>query len=97
MMSVAQAAVATPIFANLLPHPTLSPSDPIEMLGVQDLSRPEYGDPVEPHSGDVPVFWACGVTGVEAVKSSSGCFEMTCKHKKSDLCHFSQRDVVPLI
>ncbi|MGH0174982.1 UNVERIFIED_CONTAM: hypothetical protein FKN15_069957 [Acipenser sinensis] len=39
------------------------------LIGIQDLSRPDYGDPVQPHQRDVPVFWACGVTGVEAVQS----------------------------
>ncbi|XP_062379639.1 D-glutamate cyclase, mitochondrial isoform X1 [Sardina pilchardus] len=40
------------------------------MLGIRDLNQPEYGDPVEFRPGDVPVFWACGVTGVEAVQCS---------------------------
>lgn len=31
-------------------------------LGIQDLSRPDFGDPVEIRDGEVPVFWACGVT-----------------------------------
>jgi uncharacterized protein YcsI (UPF0317 family) len=31
-------------------------------LGIQDLDRPDYGDPVEVRAGEVPVFWACGVT-----------------------------------
>jgi len=26
------------------------------------LGRPDYGDAVEVHDGEVPVFWACGVT-----------------------------------
>ncbi|XP_014802551.1 PREDICTED: UPF0317 protein C14orf159 homolog, mitochondrial [Calidris pugnax] len=39
------------------------------LLGIQDLSKPDYGDPVQLHPGDIPVFWACGVTGVEAVIS----------------------------
>ncbi|XP_061552497.1 D-glutamate cyclase, mitochondrial isoform X2 [Phycodurus eques] len=39
-------------------------------LGIQDLSRPDYGDQVELQSGDVPVFWACGVTAIEAIVSS---------------------------
>ncbi|XP_066550547.1 D-glutamate cyclase, mitochondrial isoform X2 [Amia ocellicauda] len=39
------------------------------LIGVEDLSRPDYGDAVELSQGDVPVFWACGVTGLEAVKS----------------------------
>jgi uncharacterized protein YcsI (UPF0317 family) len=33
-----------------------------ETLGITDLSRPEFGDPVTCQRGDVPVFWACGVT-----------------------------------
>uniref|UniRef100_A0A8C1FZ94 D-glutamate cyclase, mitochondrial n=1 Tax=Cyprinus carpio TaxID=7962 RepID=A0A8C1FZ94_CYPCA len=40
-----------------------------KLLGIQDLSQPDYGDPVKQCPGDVPVFWACGVTGIEAVKS----------------------------
>ncbi|XP_053882193.1 D-glutamate cyclase, mitochondrial isoform X3 [Malaclemys terrapin pileata] len=39
------------------------------LLGIQNLSSPDYGDPVQPHPQDVPVFWACGVTGVEAVSN----------------------------
>ena len=31
-------------------------------IGIGDLSRPDFGDPVEIHSGEMPVFWACGVT-----------------------------------
>uniref|UniRef100_A0A8C8S4V5 D-glutamate cyclase, mitochondrial n=1 Tax=Pelusios castaneus TaxID=367368 RepID=A0A8C8S4V5_9SAUR len=39
------------------------------LLGIQNLSNPDYGDPVQPQSGNVPVFWACGVTGLEAVSN----------------------------
>ena len=35
--------------------------DPAE-IGIADLSRPDYGDPVEIRKGELPVFWACGVT-----------------------------------
>jgi uncharacterized protein YcsI (UPF0317 family) len=31
-------------------------------LGIRDLERPDFGDPVEIRPGEVPVFWACGVT-----------------------------------
>jgi uncharacterized protein YcsI (UPF0317 family) len=31
-------------------------------LGIADLARPDFGDPVVPYANDVPVFWACGVT-----------------------------------
>lgn len=33
-----------------------------EALGIQDLGRPDWGDPVPIYPGEVPVFWACGVT-----------------------------------
>jgi uncharacterized protein YcsI (UPF0317 family) len=38
-----------------------------EALGIADLSVPDYGDPVPVHDGEVPVFWACGVTPMEAI------------------------------
>lgn len=31
-------------------------------LGIGDLTRPDYGDAVTVRRGEVPVFWACGVT-----------------------------------
>jgi uncharacterized protein YcsI (UPF0317 family) len=31
-------------------------------LGIRALDRPDFGDPVEVRPGEVPVFWACGVT-----------------------------------
>uniref|UniRef100_UPI0037E7314C D-glutamate cyclase, mitochondrial-like n=1 Tax=Semicossyphus pulcher TaxID=241346 RepID=UPI0037E7314C len=40
------------------------------LLGIQDVSSPDYGDRVELQPGDVTVFWACGVTAVEAILSS---------------------------
>ncbi|XP_040528927.1 D-glutamate cyclase, mitochondrial [Gallus gallus] len=49
-----------------------APGAPIHMgnpglLGIQDLSKPDYGDSVHLQPGDIPVFWACSVTGIEAV------------------------------
>jgi len=31
-------------------------------LGIADLGSPDYGDAVRLNDGEVPVFWACGVT-----------------------------------
>jgi uncharacterized protein YcsI (UPF0317 family) len=39
-------------------------------LGITDLSRPDYGDPVTIGPDEVPVFWACGVTSQAAVMAS---------------------------
>ena len=33
-----------------------------EMIGIKDLGKPDYGDPVEVKNDELPVFWACGVT-----------------------------------
>lgn len=41
-----------------------------DALGIADLAAPDYGDPVEARPGDVPVFWACGVTPQAAVLAS---------------------------
>ena len=32
------------------------------LIGIHDLSRPDYGDAVEVRDDELPVFWACGVT-----------------------------------
>ena len=39
-------------------------------LGIADLDEPDFGDPVDIHDGEVPVFWACGVTPQAAVMAS---------------------------
>jgi uncharacterized protein YcsI (UPF0317 family) len=41
-----------------------------DALGITDLAQPDYGDPVEIRSGEIPVFWACGVTP-QAVAAAS--------------------------
>jgi len=41
-----------------------------EALGIKDLNNPEFGDPVTIHPGEVPVFWACGVTSTLAALSA---------------------------
>ncbi len=33
-----------------------------EEIGIMDISKPDFGDSVSIHDGEVPVFWACGVT-----------------------------------
>ena len=39
-------------------------------IGIRDLSQPEFGDPVTIRPGEVPVFWACGVTSQLAATST---------------------------
>ncbi|HEV3084674.1 MAG TPA: putative hydro-lyase [Gemmataceae bacterium] len=33
-----------------------------QAIGIGDLNKPDFGDPVPILAGEVPVFWACGVT-----------------------------------
>ena len=44
---------------------------PPEQLGIKDLARPEFGDAVTLRPGEVPVFWACGVTPQAAVMEAA--------------------------
>jgi uncharacterized protein YcsI (UPF0317 family) len=42
-----------------------------EEIGIKDLSQPDFGDPVTIQRGEIPVFWACGVTAILAATSTS--------------------------
>jgi uncharacterized protein YcsI (UPF0317 family) len=48
-----------------------------EALGIGDLATPDFGEPVEMQDGDVPVFWACGVTPQAALMASRPPFAIT--------------------
>lgn len=39
-------------------------------IGISDLSRPDYGDPVDIKSDEVPVYWACGVTPQNVLRAA---------------------------
>ncbi|WP_328869950.1 putative hydro-lyase [Streptomyces sp. NBC_00287] len=65
--------------SSLLPAVHGSPvhcGDP-SVLGIDDLGRPDFGDPVEIAPDDIPVFWACGVTPQAAVTASRPPFALT--------------------
>ncbi len=38
-----------------------------EAIGLKDIGKPDYGDPVPIGADELPVFWACGVTPQAAV------------------------------
>ena len=40
-------------------------------IGINDIMKPDMGDLPVIRDGDVPVFWACGVTAREAIVSAS--------------------------
>jgi uncharacterized protein YcsI (UPF0317 family) len=41
-----------------------------QQLGIDRLDEPDYGDPLPVNEGEVPVFWACGVTPQQAALQS---------------------------
>jgi uncharacterized protein YcsI (UPF0317 family) len=41
-----------------------------EMIGIHDLGRPAGGEPMELAAGELPVFWACGVTPENALANA---------------------------
>jgi uncharacterized protein YcsI (UPF0317 family) len=46
-------------------------------LGIADLSRPDYGDPVTLGPDDIAVFWACGVTPQAVLAAARPPFAIT--------------------
>jgi uncharacterized protein YcsI (UPF0317 family) len=38
-------------------------------IGIRDIARPDYGDAVPIEPGELPVFWACGVTPQAAIEA----------------------------
>jgi uncharacterized protein YcsI (UPF0317 family) len=48
-----------------------------EEIGISNISTPDYGDPVEIAAGEVPVFWACGVTPQAAIANARSPFAIT--------------------
>ena len=40
------------------------------VIGIKDISKPDFGDAVTINPGEVPVFWPCGVTPQSALMST---------------------------
>ena len=48
-----------------------------EAIGIKDLSKPDFGDPPLIEDGDIPVFWACGVTPQVAIRNANADLAIT--------------------
>jgi uncharacterized protein YcsI (UPF0317 family) len=48
-----------------------------DLIGIQDLARPDYGDAVSVRDDEIPVFWACGVTPQSVVATARPPFCIT--------------------
>jgi uncharacterized protein YcsI (UPF0317 family) len=60
-------------------------------LGIRDVGRPDFGDPVEIRPGELPVFWACGVTPQAVAMQARPPFLIT--HKPGCMFVTDVRDV----
>ena len=61
-----------------------------EALGIRDLDRPDFGDAVAVQPGEVPVFWACGVTPQAVAMTARPPFLIT--HKPGHMFMTDLRD-----
>ena len=49
----------------------------MHLIGIADLAHPDYGDAVALMPGEIPVFWACGVTPQSAILNAQPAFCIT--------------------
>ena len=59
-------------------------------IGIEDLDAPDYGDPPALRPGDVPVFWACGVTPQSVVLNAAP--EIAIFHKPGHMIITARRE-----
>lgn len=59
-------------------------------IGIRDIAQPDFGDAVEIRTGEVPVFWACGVTPQAALREARPPFAIT--HKPGHMFLTDLRD-----
>ena len=48
-----------------------------ELIGIEDIAKPDYGDAVSIQPDELPVFWACGVTPQSVILQSRPAFAIT--------------------
>ena len=72
---LAKAVTASARFPNAHGAP-IHVGDPAA-IGIEDITRPDWGDAQEFRPGDVPVFWACGVTPQAVALASKPPFMIT--------------------
>ncbi len=61
-------------------------------IGIRDVGKPDYGDPVEIRPHELPVFWACGVTPQAAVTAAKLPFVITHKPGCMFVCDVRETD-----
>ena len=72
---LAKAVTASARFPNAHGAP-IHVGDP-SVIGIADISKPDWGDAQQFGAGDIPVFWACGVTPQAVALASRPPFMIT--------------------
>jgi len=65
-------AIRAAAICSRFPHAHGAPvhmGDPAA-IGIKDVNTPDWGDPTDFRDGEIPVFWACGVTPQNAVRKA---------------------------
>ena len=65
------------------------------VLGIGDISVPDWGDPVSIEANETPVFWACGVTSQVAVRTAKPPIAIT--HRPGSMLITELRDNSELV
>jgi len=95
-MTPAQAIEATRICSRF-PRAHGTPihlGDPSD-IGIADIMAPDFGEPVDIRPGEIPVFWACGVTPQAALMHAKPPFAITHKPGHMFVCDLKDND--PLV
>ncbi|MEK4228026.1 putative hydro-lyase [Solibacillus sp. FSL H8-0538] len=61
------------------------------LIGIQDVHKPDFGDAVTIKDGEVPVFWACGVTPQAVAMQSKPAIMIT--HAPGHMFVSDQKDI----
>lgn len=64
------------------------------LIGIQDIFKPDFGDPVAIAPGELPVFWACGVTPQSVVMDAKPDFCITHSPGKMLVTDLLDRDLL---
>lgn len=61
-----------------------------EMIGIEDITKPDYGDAIEIKEDEIPLFWPCGVTPENVLKNIKIPFAIT--HKPGHMFVSDRKD-----
>lgn len=66
-----------------------------EQIGIDDIDKPDYGPVPDIREGELPVFWACGVTPQEIVRRAKPSFCITHKPGSMLVTDRLNKDMAP--